>query len=107
MNNLAWILATDPDATNRNGAEAVQLAERACALTDRQIPVLVGTLAAAYAEAGRFKEAIETAQQARDLAQAAGQPEVAEKNRQLLELYRSGQAYREPPPAPGASRPAP
>jgi tetratricopeptide (TPR) repeat protein len=96
LNNLAWTLASDPEATNRNGAEAVQLAERACALTDRDTPVLVGTLAAAYAEAGRFKEAIETAQQARDLAQAAGQPEVAEKNRQLLELYKSGQPYHEP-----------
>ena len=94
LNNLAWILATDHDATNRNGAEAVRLAERACTLTDRQIPVLVGTLAAAYAETGRFREAIETAQQARALAQAAGQPEVAERNRQLLEPYQSGRAYR-------------
>lgn len=73
LNNLAWVLAADREATNRNGAEAVRLAERACTLTDRQFPVLVGTLAAAYAEAGRFKEAIETAQQARALAQAAGQ----------------------------------
>jgi protein O-mannosyl-transferase len=103
LNNLAWILATDPAATNRNGAEAVQLAEWACALTDRQIPVLVGTLAAAYAEAGRFKEAIETARQARDLARAAGQPEVAEKNRELLELYQSGRPYRQPPPAGGTA----
>jgi hypothetical protein len=97
LNNLAWRLATDPDATNRNGAKAVQLAEFACTFTDRQTPVLVGTLAAAYAEAGRFKEAIETAQKARDLAKAAGQPEVAEKNRQLLELYQSGRPCREPP----------
>jgi len=104
LNNLAWLLATDRDATNRNGAEAVQLAERACALTGRRDPVLIGTLAAAYAEAGRFSEAIETAQQARDLAQAAGQLEIAEKNRQLLELYRSGQPYRQPPsPATGAA----
>jgi tetratricopeptide (TPR) repeat protein len=97
LNNLAWVLATDREAMNRNGAEAVRLAERACTLTDRQIPVLVGTLAAAYAEAGRFKEAIETAQQARALAQAAGQPEVAERNRQLLALYQSGQAFHELP----------
>jgi hypothetical protein len=68
-------------------------------LTDRQIPVLIGTLAAAYAEAGRFKEAIETAQQARALAQAAGQPDVVERNGQLLELYQSGQPYRQPPPS--------
>ena len=103
LNNLAWILATDPDARNRNGSEAVQLAKRACALTDYQIPVLIGTLAAACAEAGRFKEAIETAQRVCILARAAGQPEVAEKNRQLLELYQSGQPYRQPPPASRAS----
>jgi tetratricopeptide (TPR) repeat protein len=97
LNNLAWTLATDADPTIRNGAEAVQLAKRACALTDYQVPVLIGTLAAAYAEVGRFKDAIETAQKARDLAQAAGQGDVAEKNRQLLELYRSSLPYREPP----------
>ena len=70
---------------------------------DYQTPVLIGTLAAAYAEAGRFKEAIETARRASNLARAAGQPEVAEKNRQLLELYQSGRAYRQPPPAGGAT----
>ena len=105
LNNLAWVLAANGEATNRNGAEALQLAERACALTDHQIPVLVGTLAAKYAEAGRFKEAIETAQQARALAQAAGQPEVDERNRQLLGLYQSGQAYHErPTPANTATK---
>jgi tetratricopeptide (TPR) repeat protein len=102
LNNLAWTLAADGETTNRNGAEAVRLAERACALTDRQVPVVVGTLAAAYAEVGRFKEAVETAQQARDLAQAAGQSDVAERNRQLLELYQSGRPYHEP--SPGNSR---
>jgi tetratricopeptide (TPR) repeat protein len=106
LNNLAWILATDPHATNRNGAAAVQLAERACALTQYQIPVLIGTLAAAYAEAGRFKEAIETAQRARNLALAAGQPEAADMNRRLRELYQSGQPYRQRPPASGAAGPA-
>ena len=58
LNNLAWILAANPDATVRNGAEAVALAERACKLTDYKEPLLVGTLAAAYAEAGRFPEAV-------------------------------------------------
>jgi tetratricopeptide (TPR) repeat protein len=106
LNNLAWILATDPDARNRNGAEAVQLAKRACVLTDNQTPVLIGTLAVAYAEVGRFKEAVATAQRARDLARAAGQTMVAERNQQLLELYQSGRPYRQPPPASGTAGPA-
>jgi Flp pilus assembly protein TadD len=106
LNNLAWILATDPQARNRNGSEAVQLAKRACALTDYQTPVLIGTLAAAYAEAGRFKEAVATAQRTCDLARAAGQTVVAERNRQLLELYQSGRPYRQPPPANGTAGPA-
>jgi len=79
----------------RNGPEAVHLAERACVLTHREQPVLLGTLAAAYAEAGRFTEAIATAQQACDLAKASGQPEVAQRNEQLLELYRSGKAWHQ------------
>ena len=103
LNNLAWGLAADGNASNRNGVEAVQLAERACALTGRQVPVVVGTLAAAYAEAGRFQDAVETAQLARALAQAVGQSEVADRNGQLLELYRSGQPYRQPPPPAGVT----
>jgi tetratricopeptide (TPR) repeat protein len=103
LNDLAWFLATSDRAEDRDCVRAVRFAERACKLTQYRQTALVSTLAAAYAEAGRFQEAIQTAQQARDLAQAAGQPEVAEKNRQLLELYRSGKAYRNPPPAPGAS----
>ena len=66
-------------------------------LTDNQVPVVIGTLAAAYAESGRFKEAIAAAQQARDLAQAMGERDIAEKNSELLELYRAGKPYHEPP----------
>ena len=61
LNNLAWILAASADPQVRNGPEAVLLAERACKLTDYKKPLLVGTLAAAYAEAGRFPEAVATA----------------------------------------------
>jgi tetratricopeptide (TPR) repeat protein len=71
LNNLAVLLATAPEAGLRNGAEAVQLAERACALTANRNPVLLTTLAAAYAEAGRFEEAIQTAQQAIKFAREA------------------------------------
>ena len=98
LNNLAWNLATSPDDELRNGAEAVRLAERACELTHYGEPLFLGTLAAAYAEAGRFPEAVTTAEKAERLATAAGLTAVAAKNRQLLELYRAGKPYHEPAP---------
>ncbi len=70
LNNLAWIRAANAEARFRDGAEAVRLAERACQLTEYKQPMMVGTLAAAYAEAGRFDEAVATAQKARGLALA-------------------------------------
>jgi tetratricopeptide (TPR) repeat protein len=95
LNNLAWLLAANHDSAVRNGSEAVNLAERACKLSDYKTPVLVGTLAAAYAEAGRFGDAVTTAEKARELALAAGQKETADRNGELLELYRAGRAYHE------------
>jgi Flp pilus assembly protein TadD len=95
MNNLAWTLATSPDANVRDGRQAIQLAERACALTDFKQTIFVGTLAAAYAEAGRFDDAIATAQQACDLAAQSGKPDLLKKNQKLLELYRAHKPYRE------------
>ena len=96
LNNLAWILATAADPTSRNGNEAVQLAEQACALTGQGEAKLVGTLAAAYAEAGRFAEAVATAEKATSLAEAANETALASRNRQLLELYRAGKPARDP-----------
>ena len=69
QNNLAWVLATCPQASLRNGNKAVELAQRANQLTGDGNPVVLGTLAAAYAEAGRFPEAVETAQRALQLAE--------------------------------------
>ena len=54
LNNLAWILAANPDPQARNGRKAVELAQRACKLTGFKQPLMVGTLAAAYAEAGFY-----------------------------------------------------
>ena len=71
-NNLAWLLATHPSAEFRNGAEAVPLAERACQLTGGTNLAMLATLAAAYAEAGRFPEAVSTQQKVCDLAAAQG-----------------------------------
>ncbi len=98
LNNLAWALAASPDDGLRNGAEAVRLAERACELTHYGAPFIIGTLAAAYAEAGRFPEAVTTAEKAAQLATDAGLAAVAAKNRQLLEFYRAGKPYHEPAP---------
>jgi Tfp pilus assembly protein PilF len=95
LNNLAWLLATSRDAGNRDGAEAVRLAEHACELTHYQETVLVGTLAAAYAEVGRFDDAIATAQRACALASASGQPDLLKRNQELLALYRAHQPYHE------------
>lgn len=95
-NNLAWLLATTPDDALRNGAEAVRLAEHACRLTGQQEPFMLGTLAAAYAEVGRFDEAVATASRAVELAEKAGWEEVARRNRELREVYRSEHPWREP-----------
>ncbi|HEX5218487.1 MAG TPA: tetratricopeptide repeat protein [Verrucomicrobiae bacterium] len=98
LNNLAWIHATCPVAEFRDGTKAVQFGLRACELSSNSVPTVVGTLAAAYAEAGKFAEAIKTAEQARDLASRQGLADVARRNQGLIELYRAGKAYHEPRP---------
>lgn len=100
MNNLAWRLATHPDASIRNGPEAVRLAEKACEITGSQVPVFLGTLAAAYAEAGRFDDAVAASDKARALALSAGEQGLAEKNELLCQNYRAGKPWREDPAAP-------
>jgi len=65
---LAWVLATSPDASLRDGAKAVELAKKVLEHTDHADVVVLRTLAAGYAESGQFSEAIETAQQALQLA---------------------------------------
>jgi protein O-mannosyl-transferase len=98
LNNLAWILATHPDAGFRDGTEAVRLAEKAVELTRRNKAFLLGTLAASYAEAGRFNEAVKTAEEAIQLADKHGQKELSAKNRELLGYYRQSRPWREAPP---------
>jgi tetratricopeptide (TPR) repeat protein len=93
LNNLAWLLATCGDDRLRNGAEAVRDAEQACALTGYKQAGFLGTLAAAYAEAGRFPEAVSTCQRTIQQARAAGQTQFANINAQLLQLYHAGRPY--------------
>lgn len=96
LNNLAWALATDPQADLRDGAEAVKAAIRAAELAGTNQVGVLDTLAAAYAEAGRFAEAIATGRQAEAVAVAQGQADMAEQIRRRLALYGSHQPYREP-----------
>jgi tetratricopeptide (TPR) repeat protein len=67
--------------------EAVRLAERACKVTAYREPMLLGTLAFTYGQAGRFDEAVATARKGRDLALASGQNELAERLLKLMEGY--------------------
>ena len=96
LNDLAWLLATAPDSRFRDGPEAVRLAEHSCQLSNYQKTLSVGTLAAAYAEAGRFDDAVKAAQKAVAQATAGKNNALVRKNRELLELYRLKKAYHEP-----------
>jgi tetratricopeptide (TPR) repeat protein len=100
LNDLAWLLATHPDAALRNGQEAVRAAERACAMTKRKSPRLLDTLAAAYAETGRFPDAISTAQEALALAQSSGDANAAGLGQNLLISFQANRPYHEYPVSP-------
>ena len=94
LNNAAWLRATAPDAGLRNGGEAVRLAEAACELTRREEPVPLCTLAAAYAEAGQYDQAVASARAAIVIAQKDGETNVSEKAGEWMKLYEAHTAYR-------------
>ena len=93
QSNLAWLLATSSDPSLRNGSEAVLLAETASRLSGGNRPLILRILAAAYAETGRFADAIETAQQALRLAGAGDNAILVNALRKEIALYRSGLPY--------------
>jgi tetratricopeptide (TPR) repeat protein len=99
LTNLAWALATDPHPEMRDGPEAVKLATRAGGLSGTNNVRVLDTLAAAYAEAGRFAEASSTARQAQAAAAVQGQKDLGEQIQQRLALYGSNQPYRQDPGA--------
>ncbi len=103
-NDLAWILATRPEPGLRNGAEAVKLAEKACRLQGTREITFLDTLAAAYAEAGRFPAAVATLEEAVSLAASRGRKEEAMQLRKRLQGYQAGRPYREPAQAGGRGR---
>ena len=96
LNNLAWLLATAEDTRFQNPNDAVKFAQRACELAEpaNQLAFL-DTLAAAYAAAGNFPEAVKTAERAIKSAEAAGKKDLVLEIQKRLELYKAGQPYRQ------------
>ncbi len=101
LSDFAWLLATSPEPRLRNGQKAVEFAQQAVNVSGGTKPAVLGTLAAAYAEQGRFAEAVETANQAADLAMQQHNEPLANAIRAKIEFYKVGTPYRErrsPPP---------
>jgi len=96
LDGLAWILSTDASPDFRNGPEAVKMAGHACELTGRQDPVKLKTLATAYAETGRFEEATNTLNTAKDLAAKANRQELVNECSLLLEHFQKSEPWRSP-----------
>ena len=92
FNDFAWFLATCPDASRRNGKEAVFYATKACEISKWKEPNFIGTLAAAYAEIGNFQKAVDYARQSLKMTS-----EVASKRQmeRCLHLFRHRQPYRQ------------
>jgi tetratricopeptide (TPR) repeat protein len=91
-NSVAWLLATCPDEKIRDGAKAVEEGTRACELSAWNQPQIIDTLAAAYAECGKFDESVKWQQKAVDLATDRDRQDL----RKRLELFKSKKPYREP-----------
>lgn len=96
LNNYAWTLATSPYPNIRDGKRAVELASKACELTQHEAPHILSTLAAAHAEAGEFEEAVKRSEEAVAKAEDLGILEGYDGQLQAeLNSYKSGQPWRE------------
>jgi tetratricopeptide (TPR) repeat protein len=95
QNSLAWLLATCPEASLRNGDKAVQLAQRANELAGGKNPVVLHTLAAAFAETGRFGDAVRSEQKAIELARAAGRQDMVGQFNGELKRYEAGLPFNQ------------
>lgn len=94
LQKQAWIYATHRNESARNGDRAVALARRACGLAGGEVPLLLDTLAAAYAEKGHFDRAVETGLEAKRLAELLGDRRLATQISSRLRLYRAGKPHR-------------
>ena len=93
LNNLAWLLATSSSSELRDGTSAVVFAEKAVAATNRKSSIFLDTLAAAYAEASQFDQAVSTQKEAIALLQDEEQKKDFSTR---LKLYESNSPYHEP-----------
>jgi tetratricopeptide (TPR) repeat protein len=98
FNNRAMLLAAAPDERYRNGRQAIEDANKACEMTQQRNPDTFDTLAAAYAEAGDFAQAVRCEEQAIQLG--GGDPAFYYDARERLELYRAHKPYRMDPASP-------
>jgi protein O-mannosyl-transferase len=96
LNNLAWVMSTSPDDSLRNNEIAVELATKANQLSKESNPVFTRTLAAAYAQAGQFEKAIETARRASEQANAQGVRGLALQIQEDVDLYQRRTPLRDP-----------
>jgi protein O-mannosyl-transferase len=97
LTNLAWLLATSPSESLRNGGKAVEIARQADQLSGGTNTVVLRTLAAAYAETGQFGKAIESARTAVQLARMHDDDSLTMELEQQIALYRLHMPYHETP----------
>jgi tetratricopeptide (TPR) repeat protein len=95
LDEAAWVMATNRESSVRNGARAVELAERAVQVSGGQQPRILATLAASYAEAGEFPKAVETAHRALDLAAQQNQPALAGGLQAMIARYEARAPFRD------------
>jgi tetratricopeptide (TPR) repeat protein len=91
LNNLAWVLATSPDASLRDGRRAIELATKACELTEYRAAHILSTLAAGYAEVGDFATARSWSEKAVGLGDEATKAQLTQE----LASYQAGKPWRE------------
>ena len=95
LNKLAWLLAAVDDTSIHNAQKAVEFAQRGCELTGYKDPMLLDTLAVSYAAAGRFEEAIATAEKALNIAKETDRESLVVGIQERIKFYEAGQPYRQ------------
>ncbi len=102
----AWMLATSPDASARDGAKALALARQLDQLAGGNDPAVLAALAAAYAETGRFTDALATARQALQLPSVQANAALTRSFQTQIELFKTDRPMRDPGAQRGAAPPS-